>query len=142
MTPNALDLAIFKACPSNFMLLLPDVPKFTIVQVTDYHCTLLSRKREDLVSRGLFECYPPNPENHWDESSSSLLLKSLSDVVETESPHTLIAQYDVLNPVCNTFEVRYWSIANIPIIIKDKLTYILNTSIDVTAFYNKGFKVQ
>lgn len=133
--------SIFKKCPSNYMLLMPDAPIFTIVEVTDFHLKLLHRERRNVLGYGLFEIYPPNPYNRWDQNSAKKLKECLSEVVETKMQQSMIARYDVYNEIAQGFDPMYWSIDNIPILEDGAVTYILNTSVNVTSLYDQGFVV-
>lgn len=133
---------VFRASPTNYMILEADAPKFTIVEVTDFHTELLNRGRDTLIGSGLFECYPENPDNNWDQNSTQKLRTSLSEVVIKRTAQTLNVRYDVFNKSYGIFEPRYWSILNIPIIEEGFVKYILNTTIDITPFYKNGFSIK
>ena len=129
---------VFRACPSNYLILYTD-EIFTIVDVSNFHESLLGRKREDLVGKGLFECYPENPQNNWDENGLVALKSSMQKVVKEGTTQVVQLRYDV--PVNDGFEFRYWEVKCIPIFMAGVLMYILNTSYDITQLYKNGFKI-
>lgn len=54
-------LQILNAVPDNYLILLPDAPRFTIVGVTEAYLKATFTKREEIVGMGLFEVFPDNP---------------------------------------------------------------------------------
>ncbi|HEU4608058.1 MAG TPA: hypothetical protein VFS31_08115, partial [Chitinophagaceae bacterium] len=55
-------LQVLNAVPDNYLILLPDAPKFTIVGVTDAYLRATITKREEILGKGLFEVFPDNPQ--------------------------------------------------------------------------------
>src|SRR5215217_2709003 len=52
---------LFKALPSNSILLRRDAPHYTIVAVTPRYLKVPGAKSEDLIGKGVFEAFPSNP---------------------------------------------------------------------------------
>lgn len=136
------NLTIFRACPSNYIILKPDVPKFTIVEVTDYHTKLLNRSRKSLIGRGLFECYPESPENNWDSDSKNKLMRLLTRVIKYKTNQSMLTRYDVFNEETQKIDIRHWMIDLYPIFKEGKIKYIFNASIDVTVMYKLGMEIK
>jgi hypothetical protein len=51
---------IFQSLPGNYILLLPDAPKFTILAFNKVRAKE-TFTRPDLIGKGIFEAFPPNP---------------------------------------------------------------------------------
>lgn len=92
------------------------------------------RKREDIIGRNLFEVFPDNPADK-DADGVSNLSNSLHSVIKNKKQHTMaIQKYDIQRPD-GTFEVRYWSPLNIPVLnSENELEYIIHRVEDVTEF--------
>lgn len=52
---------VFQALPIPCLMLLPDAPHFTIINVSDAYLEITNTSREDLVGTGFFEVFPANP---------------------------------------------------------------------------------
>jgi len=92
------------------------------------------RKREDIIGRNLFEVFPDNPADKNADGVSNLS-NSLHSVIKYKKQHTMAVQkYDIQRPD-GTFEVRYWSPLNIPVLnSENEIEYIIHRVEDVTEF--------
>ena len=52
---------LFEAAPGLYLVLLPDVPRYTIVAVSDAYARATMTLREEILGRGLFDVFPDNP---------------------------------------------------------------------------------
>lgn len=127
-------LKILRALPIAYFVIAIDPPKFTILEGSDYHINSLGLTRDAVIGNGIFELFPDNEKNNY--NSADRLFASFMHVVEQKTSHVLILQYDV--PILGTdkFEVRHWAVHNYPYFEDEKLLYILNVAMDMTA----GFK--
>lgn len=130
MTPDFKRL--FESSPGLFLVLLPDVPRFTIVGASDAYLRATMTKRKDITGRGLFEVFPDNPADK-EATGTSNLRRSLQTVLSSERPHTMaIQKYDIRRPD-GTFEERHWSPVNSPVSDENgKIEYIIHQVEDVT----------
>jgi signal transduction histidine kinase len=130
---SSIDLRVFGAMPGNSALLLPDTPTFTIAAVTNGYVQNSNKRREELVGKGLFEAFPvANDEEH--ETSEKQLRYSLEyALLKKESHHLPLHRYDI--PTTNgSFEGRYWSAVNTPVLNEnEEVLYIIHSADDVTA---------
>jgi PAS domain S-box-containing protein len=92
------------------------------------------RRREDIIGRNLFEVFPDNPADKNADGVSNLS-NSLHSVIKNKKQHTMAVQkYDIQRPD-GTFEVRYWSPLNIPVLnSENEIEYIIHRVEDVTEF--------
>jgi signal transduction histidine kinase len=90
--------------------------------------------REGIVGRGIFEVFPDNPVDVAADGVSNLRA-SLTSARENAEPHTMaIQKYDVRRPD-GTFEVRYWSPINSPVLGPDRqVEFLVHRVEDVTEF--------
>src|SRR5690349_2106584 len=129
---NALDFRrLFESAPGLYLILTPDL---TIIAVSDAYLAATMTEREAIMGRGLFEVFPDNPDDPAADGVSNLRA-SLNSVLRTRKPHTMAVQkYDIRRPD-GSFEVRYWSPLNKPVLNEaGELTYIIHRVEDVTSF--------
>lgn len=126
---------LFAASPAPFLILKPDAPHFTIVEVNDAYLAATMRTRDDLVGRGVFEAFPDNPD---DASIAGVrtLRASFEHVIASKQPETLPGlKYDIARPD-GAFEERWWSPVNSPVLGKNgEVVAIIHNANDVTMEY-------
>lgn len=125
--------SIFRALPHNYFIIDVDPPKFTILDGSDNHFQSLDRTREELVGNGIFEMFPDNQSNNYQNAKQ--LRESFMFVITNLQLHRLTARYDVPIRGTSQFDFRFWTIQNYPYIENGKLKYIINTATDVTSVF-------
>jgi PAS domain S-box-containing protein len=125
-------LEIIKGLPGNYLILLPDQPRFTIVEVShDYNLATLTN-REDIIGSGIFEVLPDDP-NDADANGVNNLSASFAIVLQTKERHEMpVQRYPVPVPGTNEFIEKFWFPVNKPVVVNDKIVYIIHTVTDVT----------
>lgn len=83
--------AIFDASPNPYLILLPDFPRFTIVNVNRAYCQATNTLDCDLINKGLFEAFPDNT-NDPDANGEEKLTASLKLVIATRTAHKMDTQ--------------------------------------------------
>ncbi len=123
--------SLFESLPGLYLVLTPE---FRIVAASDAYLRATMTTRGSIVGRGLFEVFPDNP-NDPAATGTSNLRASLEHVMQWAEPHTMaIQKYDVRRPD-GTFEERYWSPINSPVLgAERRVKYIIHRVEDVTAF--------
>ena len=123
---------LFQASPAPFLVLAPDVPRFTIVEVNDAYLAATMRRRDDLVGRGVFEAFPDNPADAT-IAGVSTLRASLARVLATRQSDMLPSlKYDIARPD-GTFEERWWSPVNSAVLDENgEVEAIIHNANDVT----------
>ncbi|WP_414660325.1 PAS domain-containing sensor histidine kinase [Horticoccus sp. 23ND18S-11] len=123
--------ALFESLPGLFLVLRPDL---TIVTATDSYLQSAMLRRDAIVGRDLFDVFPDNP-NDPGATGVTHLRQSLNRVRETRAADTMaIQRYDVRRPD-GTFEERYWSPINSPLLGPDReIEFIIHRVEDVTDF--------
>ncbi len=79
--------ALFQASPAPFLIIKPDVPRFTITEVNDAYLAATMRTREGVVGRGLFEVFPDNPDDAT-IAGANTLRASIERVLAAKQPDT------------------------------------------------------
>lgn len=120
---------VFKALPAPSLVLLTDIPKFTIAEVNDAYLALVQVTREELVGKGFYEAFPNNPYNRM-QPWNNLLEKLIRDKVPNQAP---VSKH--LLPLNGTGkkEVKYLIATNTPVFNEaNEIEYILRSVNDVT----------
>ena len=122
---------LFEESPDVLLVLLPDSPRFTMVAATNARWRA-THTGADTLGRGLFEVFPDNPDDDAATGTSNLRA-SLERVLMTRQPDTMpVQKYDIRGPD-GTFEARYWSPKNLPVLSPTgEVSYILHRVEDVT----------
>jgi signal transduction histidine kinase len=122
---------LFEESSDVLLVLLPDAPRFTIVGATRARL-LATHTTPDQFGRGLFEMFPDNPDDP-SATGTANLRASLERVLATRAADTMAVQkYDIRGPD-GTFEARYWSPKNLPVLSSSgEVLYILHRVEDVT----------
>jgi PAS domain S-box-containing protein len=122
---------LFEATPIPYLVLTPD---FTMVAANEARLRATMTTREQILGRGLFEVFPDNPHDPGATGVTNLRA-SLMRVLQNKQPDVMpIQKYDIpVNGSSDTFEIRYWSPLNIPVLdASGKLVYIIHQVEDVT----------
>src|SRR4051812_10329068 len=83
--------ALFEAIPTPCLVLLPDVPRYTIVAATDAYVRATNVSRDELLGRGLFELFAGD---RTDPAASAVndLGASLGRVLTEHAADTVVIQ--------------------------------------------------
>ncbi|AYL95952.1 PAS domain-containing sensor histidine kinase [Mucilaginibacter celer] len=131
--PDGIFKIIFENSPGS-LLVQADAPRFTIIAASDGYLSTTSTNRQQIVGKGFFEVFPDDAENPDDVTTAR---KIFTKVAQTgQKIDVPCYRYDVYNAESKTYEKRFWSCSNIPFTCNDKVTYILNTVVDITAEVN------
>ena len=120
---------LFESSPDLYLLLYPDL---TIAGGTDAYIAATLTRRQDITGRGIFEVFPDNPADAAADGVSNLRA-SLQSVLLHKVPHAMpVQKYDVRRPD-GTFEERYWSPLNTPVLNDEgEVAFIIHKVEDVT----------
>jgi hypothetical protein len=123
--------AAFEAVPGYSALIATDSPKFTIVATTQEYMQMAGREMDEIVGKGLFEAFPPSPDQP-DFTAQSGLTASFNKIISTKTIDKLpVHRYDV--QYRNGFEEKYWQVTNKPVLDRSgNVSHIIHTAEDVT----------
>ena len=123
--------SLFESLPGLYLVLTPEL---NIVAASDAYLKATMTTREGILNRNLFEVLPDNPDDPTATGVSNLRA-SLDRVRATAATDTMaIQKYDVRRPD-GSFEERYWSPVNSPVVGPDRhIQYIIHRVEDVTDF--------
>ncbi|MCE3294955.1 MAG: domain S-box protein [Crocinitomicaceae bacterium] len=122
---------LFEATPGLYLILSPNLH---IIAVNDSYNKATMTRREEILGRHLFDVFPDNPDDQSADGVSNLQ-SSLNYVLKHKKPHTMAVQkYDIRRPD-GSFEVRYWSPLNTPLLDNNgEVSCIIHRVEDVTEF--------
>ncbi len=134
-TPEVDYKGIFDSGSALYLILLPDAPTFTIIGASGIYLASTNRKLEDIVGKGVFEAFPPNPSD-----MKGLMEKTFraafARVMETKTVDVMpVQQYDIPRAESEGggFDTRYWSVTHNPILdAKGRLIQLAQRVEDVT----------
>jgi PAS domain S-box-containing protein len=121
--------AIFHCLPGNYLILLPDSPKFTIMDFNDCHSPIGFINLDNCIGKSVFEVFTGL------EGNSSALIASLADSLQKVVDEEIEDKMEIrtIHTADNKNQESYNYMAiNIPVIINGKVTYIIHHVIDVT----------
>jgi two-component system, cell cycle sensor histidine kinase and response regulator CckA len=121
--------AVFNAAPGSYLLLAPDL---TILAVDDAYLAATMTSREGIVGRPLFEAFPDDPT---DPGATGVrnLRASLNRALATGQPDRMAVQRYPIRRPDGSFELRYWSPLNTPVLGPDgRVRYLIHWVEDVT----------
>lgn len=120
---------VFKSLPAPSLVLLADIPKFTIAEVNDAYLDLVQLTRGELVGKGFYDAFPNNPYNRvppW----NNLLEKLVADGLPNQSP---VSKYILPPRDGEQTVVKYLHAMNTPVRNEaGEVSHILRTVTDVT----------
>lgn len=128
---RAVFQSLFESLPGLFLVLTPELK---IAAVSDAYLKATMTRREEILGQRLFDVFPDNPGDAG-ATGTTKLRTSLNRVLQEAVPDTMaIQKYDVRRPD-GSFEERYWSPVNSPVLGADRrVEYIIHRVEDVTAF--------
>lgn len=106
---------LFEATPTPYLILSAAL---RIVAVNDAYLQATMTRREQILGREIFEVFPDNPSDP-EATGVRNLKSSLETVLRTHEPDVMaIQQYDI-RCLDGSFEERYWSPINTPVLDED-----------------------
>ncbi|MFC3198808.1 PAS domain-containing protein [Parapedobacter deserti] len=125
---------VFHALPTPSLVLLPDAPKFTMVDASDSYAELTGKTREELIGKGFFDVFRRNPylnDNNWSETFETVLRE--------KKPHRVAAQ-KYASPITGSparVDIKYLDNQNIPVLDeRGEIKLIIRSLTDVTEAVN------
>lgn len=123
---------LFAVSPTPLLVLAPDAPRFTIMEVNAAYLTATMTTREGLIGRALFDAFPDNPDDVGVDGVK-VLRTSLGRALATLAADAVLdLQYDIARPD-GPFEQRWWNALNVPVLNeRGEVEAIIHQATDVT----------
>ncbi|QXV64870.1 PAS domain-containing sensor histidine kinase [Mucilaginibacter achroorhodeus] len=125
-------LAIIKNLPGNYLVVLPNYPTFTIVEITEAYNEATYTTRDEIIGKGIFEVFPNVPGDELADGEQNLTAsfqRVIATLCKDEMP---VQRYPVRLPDDGEFVERFWVPVNTPVVLDGKLEYIIHSITDVT----------
>lgn len=122
---------LFEATPTPYLILSAEL---RIVAANEAYLTATMTRREEILGRAMFDVFPDNPTDP-EATGARNLNTSLTTVLRTCRPDVMAVQkYDIRSPH-GTFEERYWSPINTPVLDRNgAVELVIHRVEDVTEF--------
>lgn len=126
---------IFYNSPTAMLIIATDAPLYTILDVNNAYLKATNSKRESLIGNAVFSAFPANPTETESENIQRTIF-SFEEAIKGKAPHVMTNyRYDIPNPGTDTFEERYWTTSNTPVLNeKGEVIYFIHSPLDVTEF--------
>lgn len=139
--------AVFDQIPAACILLKPDHPRFTIVDVNRQFTSTLKWSKDNYIGSAFFDVLFCNPQDAESKRGVEQLSSHFLQVLSTGRPvelGTLIL--DIKVPESGKAERKYWNIKTTPILNEQgNVEYLLSGPIDITEkqeLFNRGIKLE
>lgn len=122
---------LFAAIPTPYLVMTPDL---VIVDANEAYLAVVGRRRDDIVGRGVFEVFPPQPDA-LDETGVSRVQRSFERARDTGLPDTMpVQKYDIPDGSGGYVE-RFWSLISVPVLDDEGRTaLVVQRTEDVTGY--------
>ena len=121
---------LFQALPTPCLVLLPNAPHFTVIDVSDAYLKITNIHRENMVGKGFFEVFPTNP-----YQNDSIWRNIFDEVIQTKkttkAPPQTYAFPTADKPL--RLDVMYLEVVNPPVLDdQGEIKFIIRSMTDVT----------
>ncbi|MGV3762633.1 PAS domain S-box protein [Parapedobacter sp.] len=121
---------VFQALPTPCLVLLPDAPFFTVINVSDAYLKITHTRRDDMVGKGFFEIFPTNPYRN-----ESIWRNVFDEVIQTKKASKAAPQKYAFPTADNPLrlDVMYLEVVNTPVLDEQgEIKFIIRSMTDVT----------
>ena len=126
-------ISVFQSSPNAYLVVFPDVPKYTIAAVNNSFLKLTNFNQSEIVGISICDVFPKNPN---DEGSKRLMAfkASLEHALYLKKSHKLLLQqYDLPLKGTNEFELKFWNCDTYPVMDENnEVKFIVLNPLDVT----------
>jgi PAS domain S-box-containing protein len=126
--------AVFENIPVACILLRPDYPNFTIVDVNEQYAHTIGWPKNHYLGKTISEAFLANATDEQANKNIERLKSNLLQAITAKNrvEHGVI-RFDLRNPGTGQYERRFWSSVSTPILNQNgDVLYLLNCPIDVT----------
>src|SRR5690606_5263545 len=121
---------VFQALPTPCLVLLPNAPHFTVINVSDTYLTITNTKREDMLGKDFFDVFPTNP-----YQNDAIWRNVFDEVIQTKKTSKVPPQKYAFPTAGNPLQldVMYLEVVNTPVLDNQgQIKFIIRSMTDVT----------
>ncbi len=126
---------LFHALPGHYLVMTPDGPDFTIVEVNDSLCDLANMNREDVINHPMSKVFPKSGDKESD-AGADMLRESIQRAIDLAKPDNVgVIRYDLKDDDGN-FVRKLWKTINYPIVRDGSVKGVILSTDDVTESFD------
>jgi PAS domain S-box-containing protein len=127
---------IFYNSIAPMLIIAPDSPHYTMLDVNNAYLEATNTRREDLIGKPVFSVFPANPSDNVSKNIDRTHY-SFEEAIRNKRPHVMSNyRYDIPIPGSDDFEERYWTTSNTPVMDESgNVIYFIHSPADVTELY-------
>lgn len=121
---------VFQALPTPCLVLLPDAPHFTVIDVSNAYLKITSTQRDEMVGKGFFEVFPANP-----YQNDSIWRNVFDEVLRVKKTCKVPPQKYAfpIRGIPAKLDVVYLEVVNTPVLDdQGEIRFIIRSMTDVT----------
>ncbi|HWK58535.1 MAG TPA: PAS domain S-box protein [Parapedobacter sp.] len=122
---------IFQALPTPCVVVLPNAPHFTVINVSDAYLEITNIRRKDMIGNGFFEVFPTNP------YQNDTIWRNVFDEVIQSKKTCKVPPQKYAFPTADVparLDMMYLEVVNTPVFDdKGEIKFIIRSMTDVTA---------
>jgi PAS domain S-box-containing protein len=127
---------IFYNSPVAMLIIAPDAPAYTMLDVNNAYLTATNTNRDELIGKSVFGVFPANPTDNVSKNIERTIF-SFEEAIKNKVAHVMSNyRYDIPIHGSMEFEERYWTTSNTPILDKNgEVAYFIHSPLNVTELY-------
>lgn len=138
--PAEHTLNTYKSSTTPCLFLLPDSPKFTIVDANDAYLETFRKKLNQVVGLKMFDIFP---EDNGEEGQKRVkaFRAALENAFRLKKPSKIrLQRYDLAIEEGSPIQTKFWNTDTVPILdANGKVLYLVHSVVDVTDFVTQQF---
>lgn len=129
MTEVKMYSAVFRMSPDASVILKPDAPVFTIVDVNDAYSDFAGKRREDLIGKSFFEVFPTDL-----QLNKTGKRENFEEVLQKKHAVTSsLKKYRATSASIHSWDIKYLEATDTPVLNQEgAIAYIIRTLKDKT----------
>ena len=127
---------LFHSIPGDYVVIVADDPRFTIVEVSDTFCQFVNMERDDVLEKPFRDVFPMSDDKESNEGTK-VLIESFRECIRTKQMHDAgVVRYDVKSYGDGEFTRKLWMAKSYPILRDLKPVGLILSTMDVTTLFD------
>jgi PAS domain S-box-containing protein len=134
-------LTNYKSSETACVFLLPDSPRFTIIDANEAYLSMTGKKLNQLIGGKFFDVFPLNKEETNLKHAKAVRASLEKAYLLKKKSKMRLQRYDLQLKDETGFITKFWNTDTIPILDNNnKVLYLVHTAVDVTEFISQQAK--